>query len=111
MFHVMAVRLDRESLFVAGPLSNPLLFGAVILTLLLQFALIYVPFLQDVFDTVALSVSHLLIAFALSSIIFWMIEMQKWLSADAKPVAWHPAGSRRRRGANDLGGALICALI
>ncbi len=79
MFHVMAVRLDRESLFVAGPLSNPLLFGAVILTLLLQFALIYVPFLQDVFDTVALSVSHLLIAFALSSIIFWMIEMQKWL--------------------------------
>jgi Ca2+-transporting ATPase len=78
MFHVMAIRLDRESLFVAGPLSNPLLFGAVILTLLLQFALIYVPFLQDLFGTTALSLSHLLIAFALSSIIFWVIEAQKW---------------------------------
>jgi len=79
MFHVMAIRLDRESLFTAGPLSNPLLFGAVILTLLLQFALIYLPFLQDIFGTTALSVSHLLIAFALSSIIFWVVEGHKWL--------------------------------
>lgn len=79
MFHVMAIRLDRESLFTVGPLSNPLLFGAVILTLLLQFALIYLPFLQDIFGTTALSVSHLLIAFALSSIIFWVVEGHKWL--------------------------------
>ncbi len=79
MFHVMAIRLDRESLFVVGPLSNRLLFGAVILTLALQFALIYVPFLQDIFGTQALSLSHILIAFALASSIFWVIEAQKWV--------------------------------
>ena len=79
MFHVMAIRLDRESLFKAGPFSNQLLFGAVIVTILLQFALIYVPFLQNVFGTQALSLTHILIAFALSSLIFWVIEAQKWV--------------------------------
>ena len=79
MFHVMAIRLNRESLFNSGPLSNPLLFGAVMLTILLQFALIYAPFLQPVFGTQALSASQILIAFALSSIIFWVIEAQKWV--------------------------------
>ena len=79
MFHVMAIRLDRDSLFKAGPFSNRLLFGAVMITILLQFALVYVPFMQGVFGTQALSVSHILIAFALSSIIFWVIEAQKWV--------------------------------
>ncbi|NLT36327.1 MAG: cation-translocating P-type ATPase [Gaiellales bacterium] len=79
MFHVMAIRLDRESLFVEGPLSNRLLFGAVILTLALQFALIYVPFLQNIFGTRPLSLSHILIAFALATMIFWVIEIQKWV--------------------------------
>jgi Ca2+-transporting ATPase len=79
MFHVMAIRLDRESLFRAGMLSNPALTGAVIMTILLQFALMYVPFLQDVFGTQALDLAHVLIAFALSSTIFWIIEAQKWV--------------------------------
>ena len=80
MFHVMAIRLERESLFRAGLLSNRLLLGAVLLTILLQFALIYVPFLQDVFGLVALDLSHIVIAFVVSSAIFWIIEGQKWVS-------------------------------
>ena len=44
MFHVMAIRQERESLFKAGLFSNRLLLGAVVVTILLQFALIYVPF-------------------------------------------------------------------
>jgi Ca2+-transporting ATPase len=78
MFHVMAIRQERESVFRAGLLSNRLLFGAVVLTILLQFALIYVPFLQDIFGTIALDWSHILIAFALSTAIFWVIEIQKF---------------------------------
>ena len=77
MFHVLAIRLDRESLFTATPRSNPLLYGAVLVTLLLQFALVYVPFLQDVFGTQALSAREMLIAFAISSAILWVIEVQK----------------------------------
>ncbi|OFV84111.1 MAG: hypothetical protein A2W26_09525 [Acidobacteria bacterium RBG_16_64_8] len=57
------------------------------LTILLQFALIYAPFLQPVFGTQALSASQILIAFALSSIIFWVIEAQKWV------IRRRPAGS------------------
>jgi P-type Ca2+ transporter type 2C len=79
MFHVMAIRQERESLFRAGLLSNRLLLGAVVITIILQFALIYVQFLQDVFGTQALDLSHILIAFALSTIVFWIIEMQKWV--------------------------------
>jgi Ca2+-transporting ATPase len=80
MFHVMAIRQERESLFRAGLLSNRLLLGAVLLTILLQFALLYVPFLQDVFGLVALDLSHIVIAFVISSAIFWIIEGQKWVS-------------------------------
>jgi len=77
MAHVLAVRFDRESFFTGGAFSNPLLIVAVLLTLLLQFALIYVPFLQEIFGTQSLSVSHILIAVGLSSVIFWVIEGQK----------------------------------
>jgi Ca2+-transporting ATPase len=79
MFHVMAIRLDRESLFTRGPYTNPYLFWAVLATILLQGALIYVPFLQDLFQLQALNLWHILMAFALSSIIFWVIEVQKWV--------------------------------
>jgi len=80
MFHVMAIRQDRDSLFRAGLLSNRLLLGAVLLTIVLQFALIYVPFLQNIFGLVELDLSHIVIAFAISSAIFWIIEGQKWAS-------------------------------
>jgi P-type Ca2+ transporter type 2C len=79
MGHVLAIRQERESLFRTGLLSNRLLFGAVMLTTLLQFALLYVPFLQDVFGTQNLDVTHILIAVALSTLIFWVIEIQKWV--------------------------------
>jgi len=79
MFHVLAIRLDRESVFRTTPLSNPLLYAAVLATLLLQFALIYVPFLQDVFGTQALALREILIAIAVSSAILWIIEVQKWV--------------------------------
>ncbi len=93
MFHVMAIRQERESLFRAGLLSNRLLLGAVLLTILLQFALIYVPFLQDVFGLVALDLTHVVIAFVISSAIFWLIEGQKWVSRIRERRAAASAGS------------------
>ncbi len=79
MFHVMAIRLERESLFTRGPFTNPHLFWAVMATIVLQFALIYIPFLQDLFELKPLDYWHILLAFALASIIFWVIEVQKWV--------------------------------
>ena len=78
MANVMAVRSERRSLFEIGLLSNKPLLGAVGLTIVLQFALVYAPFFQPIFKTVALPVPDLVLALAVSSIIFWAVELEKW---------------------------------
>jgi Ca2+-transporting ATPase len=78
MGHAMAIRSDRQSLFKQGVFGNKQLVGAVLLTLSLQMAVIYVPFLQEVFRTEALSFAELLICLGLSSIVFWAVEIEKW---------------------------------
>jgi Ca2+-transporting ATPase len=74
------MRSERDSLFQIGLLSNKPLLGAVVLTFGLQMAVIYVPFLQTVFQTTSLSASELAVALALSIVVFWVIELDKWLS-------------------------------
>jgi Ca2+-transporting ATPase len=86
LFHVMAIRSDRESLFTRGPYSNPVLFWAVVGTVLLQMVLIYTPVLQGVFELQPLTYWQVLLAFGLASLIFWAIESLKYL------------GRRRERG-------------
>ena len=79
MGHVLAIRSEKESLFKIGILSNPLLLAAVALTFALQMATIYVPFLQPVFKTEALNADELILCIALSTIVFFAVEMEKWL--------------------------------
>jgi Ca2+-transporting ATPase len=78
MANVMAIRSERRSLFEIGLKSNLPLLGAVGLTVIFQLALIYVPFLQPIFKTVPLPVPDLLLAFVVSSVIFWAVELEKW---------------------------------
>jgi P-type Ca2+ transporter type 2C len=77
--HVMAIRAGNESLFKVGLLSNKPLLGAVALTFVLQLFAIYTPFLQEFLETEALPLADLAIAVALSTIIFWAVEVEKWL--------------------------------
>ncbi|OUL23015.1 ATPase [Nostoc sp. RF31YmG] len=79
MGNALAIRSERDSLFKIGLLSNKSLSAAVILTLGLQLAVVYVPFLQNIFTTSALSLGNLLICFVLSSVVFWAVELEKWL--------------------------------
>ncbi|MEJ2737241.1 MAG: cation transporting ATPase C-terminal domain-containing protein, partial [Anaerolineae bacterium] len=78
MGHALAVR-SRDSLFKVGLLSNGALLGAVLLTFVLQMAVVYVPFLQDLFKTDALSLGELLFSLILSTVVFWGVELEKWL--------------------------------
>ena len=80
MANVMAIRSERWSLFEIGLQSNLPLLGAVSLTVVLQLALIYVPFLQSIFKTVALPISDLLLTVAVSSIVFAAVELEKWVA-------------------------------
>jgi P-type Ca2+ transporter type 2C len=73
-----AMRADRDSLWRIGLLSNRPLLGAVALTLALQMAVIYLPVLQAIFKTAALSPIDLGISFLLSTAIFGAIELKKW---------------------------------
>ncbi|MDJ0703604.1 MAG: cation-translocating P-type ATPase [Leptolyngbyaceae cyanobacterium MO_188.B28] len=73
------MRSERDSLFRIGLLSNQPLLGVVALTFGLQLAIIYVPALQTLFNTTALSITELLISLMLSTIVFWAIELEKWL--------------------------------
>jgi P-type Ca2+ transporter type 2C len=74
------MRSDRDSLFRIGLLSNRPLLGAVVLTLGLQMAVIYIPFLRTVFQTMALSAIELFICLALSTVVCGAIEIEKWLT-------------------------------
>ncbi|MEE7627411.1 cation-translocating P-type ATPase [Methylobacter sp. Wu8] len=79
MGHVLAIRSERESLFSQGLFSNMPLLGSVLLTFCLQMAVLYVPVLQPIFKTEALSLDELLLCLALSSVVFFVVEVEKWL--------------------------------
>ncbi|GAB2791117.1 cation-translocating P-type ATPase [Rhabdobacter roseus] len=79
MGHALAIRSNRRSLFAQGLFSNPQLVGAIGTTLVLQLAVIYVPFLQELFHTRALSLPELGGCVAVSSLVFWGVEVEKWV--------------------------------
>ncbi len=76
--HVLAIRSERESLFTQGLSTNKPLLGAVLLTLVLQLATVYVPALNDVFRTEPLSAGELALAVAAAAVIFVAVEIEKW---------------------------------
>jgi Ca2+-transporting ATPase len=78
--HVLAIRSERESLFSQGLLSNHALLGAVFLIFLLQLATIYVPTLNGIFKTAPLSLTELALTLGTSSVVFWAVEGEKWLT-------------------------------
>jgi Ca2+-transporting ATPase len=77
MGHVLAIRSEQTSLFRLGLWSNRPLLGAVAITLILQLATLYVPGLNPVFGTEPLSWVELLLALALSSVVFVAVEVEK----------------------------------
>jgi Ca2+-transporting ATPase len=79
MGYVMGIRSFRDSLFRIGVFSNRALIGAVGLTTLLQIAVIYLPFFQNLLGTVALPLKDLAICLILSTTLFWAVEIQKAL--------------------------------
>jgi Ca2+-transporting ATPase len=76
LFTVFNARSDEQSAFV-GLFSNPWLWGAVLLALVLQVAVVYVPFLQQAFSTVSLSFGDWLRCAAVASSVLWLRELSK----------------------------------
>jgi len=77
--HVLAIRSEKESLWRIGIFTNKPMAVAVIFTFLLQMATIYIPALNPIFKTEPLSLNELMICLAISSIVFFAVEIEKWL--------------------------------
>ncbi|MBP2284641.1 Ca2+-transporting ATPase [Flavobacterium sp. CG_23.5] len=75
--HVMAIRSGRDSLFKIGFFSNKPMLIALLITISLQFMIIYTPFFNDIFKIQPLTLQELLLTVAVSSIIFWAVELEK----------------------------------
>jgi Ca2+-transporting ATPase len=78
MGNALAIRSNKLSLFSIGFFSNRLMVNAVLGTLALQLLLIYLPPLQSIFNTEALSLAELVICLAASIVVFVVIEIYKW---------------------------------
>lgn len=60
-----------------GMFGNPALLGAMLLTFVLQLAVIYIPLLNAIFSTAPLTPADLLICIAMLSAVFIAIELDK----------------------------------
>jgi Ca2+-transporting ATPase len=78
MFNVFNARSDRRSA-LHGLFANAWLWGAIALSILLQCAVVYVPFLQSAFSTVALSAADWLLCTAVASSVLILRELGKLL--------------------------------
>jgi Ca2+-transporting ATPase len=76
--HVLAIRSERMSIFTQGFFSNKLLLASVLLTVMLQMAIIYLPAMNRLFKTAPLSAMELLLVFGLSTVVFGAVEIEKF---------------------------------
>jgi Ca2+-transporting ATPase len=79
--NALALRSEGDSVFRIGLWSNRAMLATVLLTFGLQLAVVYLPFLQAVFKTQALSLRDLVISLVLSTVVFWGIEARKAIAA------------------------------
>ncbi|WP_026898815.1 cation-translocating P-type ATPase [Daejeonella oryzae] len=77
MGHVLAIRSETKSLFRIGIFSNKLMLGSVVLVMILQVMITYIPLLQPIFHTEALTLKEFLMVGAASSIVFFAVEIEK----------------------------------
>ncbi len=75
---VIAIRSEITSVFSLPLASNAPLLGTVILTFLLQLAVIYVPAMNTLLNTQPLTLLELTTCPAAGLVILVIVEMEKW---------------------------------
>ena len=77
MAHVLAIRSEGDSLWRLGLRTNRPLLAAVALTIALQLATVYIPWLQPVFRTVPLSGVELGVCLVAAVVVLLAVEAEK----------------------------------
>ncbi|HEX7061019.1 MAG TPA: cation-translocating P-type ATPase [Woeseiaceae bacterium] len=86
LFTVFNARSDVQSAF-RGIFSNAWLWGAVLLGVALQCAVVYLHFLQEAFGTIPLSLRDWLVCAAVASSVLWLRELGKLAARAAGKAA------------------------
>lgn len=87
MAHLLAIRSETQSLLSLGPLGNRPLLGAVLLSVVLQLATVYLPPLQAIFRTQALSAVELAGCLGCAVVVFLVVEAEKaWRLRSGAPA-------------------------
>jgi Ca2+-transporting ATPase len=79
LFNVFNARSDERSAF-HDLFSNRWLWLAVLVSLLLQLAVVYLPFLQRPFGTVPLTPAEWAVCLAVASTVLWLRELVKLIA-------------------------------
>jgi Ca2+-transporting ATPase len=79
LFNALAVRSESGSLLSIGPFSNRFLVFSIAAAVAGQLAVVYVPQLNPVFETVPLSWRDLLLCFGLGAVVLPVVEAEKRL--------------------------------
>lgn len=79
MGHALGLRSHTQSFFQMGFRGNRILVGAVFTTFALQLIAVYTPFFNNLFGTNPLTLGQLGICLVLSTVVFWVVELEKML--------------------------------
>lgn len=77
--NALSVRSAYRPILTMSLFSNPLMVGSVALTVLLQFAIIYIPQLHSIFKTITLESTGIIAVFVATLSSLLLIEIYKWL--------------------------------
>jgi Ca2+-transporting ATPase len=80
--HAFNTRSEKRSIFRVGVFTNMWLVGAVIISISLQIAVVYLPVLQPIFGTSPLHVEDWLVILGLSGVVVAAGELKKTLKSD-----------------------------
>jgi Ca2+-transporting ATPase len=84
--NAVSVRSAHQSMISLRILGNRKLWGAIVLTVILQLLIVYVPFLQSILKTTSLNGKAMLSILAVTLVCFLLIELFKLITKGKKQV-------------------------
>jgi Ca2+-transporting ATPase len=86
MAAALAARSENTSLWKIGIFSNQQMLRAILTTFVLQLAVIYLPFMQNILNTDSLPVADLAIALGVSLLVLLIAEVVKWIERRQRDI-------------------------
>lgn len=93
LFNALSCRSQDKSVFTIGLTTNRPFVLAVAFSLFGQLLVIYAPLMQWVFQTEALSLGDLIFLTCVTSSVFLVSELKKWLNINGPPTSFLPVAS------------------